>query len=398
VRSMSRSVHLTWDESFGEYDFGPHHPMTPQRVALTMRLARELGVLDRPNLAIHDAPVADDALLRLVHDEDYVATVRRVSADPRYPAFERGLGTEDNPVFTGMHEASARIVGASVQCARAVWSGHAEHAVNICGGLHHAMPDAASGFCVYNDVATAIAWLLEEGAERIAYVDVDVHHGDGVERVFWDDPRVLTASIHETGRALFPGTGWPEDIGGSAAPGTAVNVSLPAGTGDSGWLRAFHAIVPAVVEEFAPQVLVTQHGCDSHALDPLAHFALSIDAQRLSYSALHDLAHRHAGGRWIATGGGGYEIVDVVPRAWTHLLAEITGDPIDPATEVPQAWRDHVTALLGRVAPRRMTDGRTPTWRDWSDGYDPADAVDRAVTATRTAAFPASGIDVLFDL
>ncbi len=164
----------------------------------------------------------------------------------------------------------------------AVWTGGAEHAVNIAGGLHHAMPGAASGFCVYNDPAVAIAWLLEQGAERVAYVDVDVHHGDGVERAFWDEPRVLTVSVHESGRYLFPGTGFPDDAGGPGADGSAVNLALPPGTTDNAWLRAFHAVVPPLLEEFRPQVLVTQHGCDSHVLDPLAHLGLTVDGQRRS--------------------------------------------------------------------------------------------------------------------
>ena len=393
---MSRSVHLTWDESFTAYDFGPFHPMAPIRVDLTIRLARELGLLSRPNVSVRDAKVAGDDLLGLVHEAGYIQAVRRVSADPLHPDEARGLGTEDTPAFPGMHEASARVVGATVACAEAVWTGAADHGVNIAGGLHHAMPGAASGFCVYNDVSVAIAWLLANGAERVAYVDVDVHHGDGVERAFWDDDRVLTISIHETGRTLFPGSGWPEDTGGPRAKGSAVNLALPAGTGDSGWLRAFHAIVPPLLEEFRPQVLVTQSGCDSHFLDPLGHLTLSVDAQRESYAALHALAHRHTEGRWIATGGGGYEIVDVVPRAWTHLIAVAAGAPLDPTTEIPSAWRDHISALLGRTAPQRMTDGRAPSWRDLTEGYDPADPVDRAINATRNAAFPTHGI--LFDL
>ena len=222
------------------------------------------------------------------------------------------------------------------------------------------MPDRASGFCVYNDVAVAIRWLLANGAKKVAYVDVDVHHGDGVERIFWDDPRVLTVSLHETGQMLFPGTGFPADSGGPGAEGSAVNVALPPGTSDAGWLRAFHAVVPPLLREFAPDVLVTQQGCDSHRDDPLAHLALSVDGQRASYLALHDLAHEVADGRWVAFGGGGYAIVDVVPRAWTHLLAVVSGTPFDVAESTPPQWRDEVRARLGVLAPTRMTDGREP--------------------------------------
>jgi acetoin utilization protein AcuC len=274
-----------------------------------------------------------------------------------------------------------------------VWSGSVDHAANIAGGLHHAMPDRASGFCVYNDVAVAIRWLLDNGVKKVAYVDVDVHHGDGVETIFYDDPRVLTISLHETGQMLFPGTGFPADSGGPDALGSAVNVALPPGTSDAGWLRAFHAVVPALVREFEPEVLVTQQGCDSHRDDPLAHLTLSVDGQRASYQALHELAHEAAGGRWVAFGGGGYAIVDVVPRSWTHLLSVVSGRPLDVGLETPESWRSEVTGLLGVRAPSRMTDGRTPVYRDWAEGYDPDTWLDRAVQATRDAVFPWNGLD-----
>jgi acetoin utilization protein AcuC len=394
---MSTAVYVPWDDGLVAYDFGPGHPMAPLRVELAMRLAEELGLFELPNVTRGPVPVAGDDILRLVHTADYLAAVRAVSERPR-PAEEYGLGTEDDPVFAGMHDASARIVGASVAAAEAVWSGRADHGINLAGGLHHAMPGAASGFCVYNDCAVAIAWLLREGAERVAYVDVDVHHGDGVQQIFWDDPRVLTISLHESGRALFPGTGYPEETGGRAAEGSAVNVALPPGTGDNGWLRAFEAVVPPLVAEFAPQVLVSQQGCDTHFLDPLAHLTLSVDGQRVTYAALHELAHRDAGGRWVAFGGGGYEIVDVVPRAWAHLVAEAAGHPLDGATPTPPGWRAYVQARLGRVPPARMTDGREPAPKSWANGYDPGDWLDRCIMATRNAVFPAHGLDPMLDL
>mgnify|MGYP003908263065 FL=1 len=384
---MSKAVRIVWDDALTSYDFGPGHPMAPVRVALTMGLARELGLLSGVDVA-GCRPATDEELL-MVHSRDYVAAVKEASATGR-PALAHGIGTEDNPAFLGVHEASALIAGASLAAARAVWSGEAEHAINVAGGLHHAMPGMASGFCIYNDVALAIQWLLDQGASRVAYVDVDVHHGDGVQAMFYDDPRVLTISLHESPRTLFPWTGYPHETG---ADGTAVNVALPIGCGDTGWLRAFHAIVPPLLREFRPDVLVSQHGCDTHALDPLAHLMLSLDGQRRTYAALHELAHETAGGRWIATGGGGYEVVRVVPRAWTHLIAEVAGASLDPLTPTPDTWRVMVKELTGEVPPLNMTDGRHPVWRDFADGYDPADPVDRAIMATRKAVFPYYALD-----
>ncbi|MDK1475403.1 acetoin utilization protein AcuC [Streptomyces sp. 549] len=387
---MSGGAQVMWDEAVTNYDFGPQHPMDPVRLALTMRLVEAFG-LDR-DARVVSAPPAGDATLRMVHHRDYVEAVKRASADPRSADGSYGLGTEDVPAFRNMHEASALIAGQSVSAAEAVWRGDVTHAVNFAGGLHHAMPGGASGFCVYNDAALAIARLLELGAERVAYVDIDVHHGDGVQAAFWDDPRVLTISLHEHPRVLFPGTGWPEECGAQGAEGMAVNVALPAGTADGGWLRALHSVVPDLLDSFRPSVLVTQHGADTHLDDPLAHLAVTVDAQRAAAEALHGWAHDFADGRWLALGGGGYAVVDVVPRTWTHLVAIAAGRPVPPATDTPDEWRHAVYARTMQKAPRRMTDGRDPEWRPWEDGYDPANALDQAVLATRRAAFPAHGL------
>ena len=326
---MAGSLTLVWDEALTKYDFGPGHPLAPVRVELTIALAREFGVLARAEVTMLTPAAAQMTELELVHDADYIDAVRQAGLDGRANG-RYGLGTPDNPVFAGMHEASALVAGATLAAARAVWRGETGHAANIAGGLHHAMRRSASGFCVYNDPAIAIRWMLAEGAERIAYVDLDVHHGDGVQAAFYDDPRVLTISLHEHPATLFPGTGLASEIGSGDGRGYAVNVALPAGTGDAGWLRAFDAVVPPLLRAFAPEVLVSQHGCDSHRLDPLANLELSVDAQRRAQLMMHDLAHEITGGKWLLTGGGGYELVQVVPRSWTHLLAVAAGEPIDP--------------------------------------------------------------------
>ncbi|WP_078966167.1 MULTISPECIES: acetoin utilization protein AcuC [unclassified Streptomyces] len=389
---MSGRALLMWDEAVTRYDFGSSHPMDPVRLALTMGLVRAYG-LDK-QVDVVAAPPAGDSTLRLVHRQDYVDAVRAASADPGSADASYGLGTMDDPAFAGMHEASALIAGQSVAAAEAVWAGEAAHAVNFAGGLHHAMPGGAAGFCIYNDAALAIARLLELGAERVAYVDVDVHHGDGVQAAFWEDPRVLTISLHEHPRLLFPGTGWPEETGADGAgEGSAVNVALPAGTGDEGWLRAFHSVVPELIADFRPQVLVTQHGADTHFEDPLAHLAVSLDAQRAVQAACHSLAHEYVeGAKWVALGGGGYAVVDVVPRSWTHLVGIAGHAPLDPESVIPASWRDEVFARTRQLGPARMTDGRTVSWRSWDAGYDPADRLDQAVLATRRAVFPLRGL------
>ncbi len=394
---MGGRAAIVCDDALLRYDFGPAHPMAPVRVDLTMRLARSLGVLDNPSVQLIAAPAARDEEIGLVHSPRYIDAVRRLSADPSGADLSHGLGTADDPVFEGMHDATARVVGATLQAARMVWRGTALHGVNVSGGLHHAMAASASGFCIYNDPAIAIAWLLASGAERIAYVDIDAHHGDGVQAAFYDDPRVLTISLHESPRTLFPGSGYSTETGGPGAVGSAVNVPLPPGTGDAGWLRAYHAVVPDLVRAFEPDILVSQHGCDSHMDDPLTHLMVSVDAQRAAHLALHDLAHEVCGGKWLATGGGGYAVYDVVPRTWTHLLAVAAGHPLDPSTAVPAEWVAHVADLTGgHRPPGKLTDGRLPEFVDWSAGYDPSSWLDRCVLETRNAVFPSHGLDALY--
>lgn len=377
------------------YDFGPTHPMNPVRLDLLMRLAEALGVLDHVEVVEPTPATADE--LRLVHSDDFVRAVRRCSTSASDSDLRHGLGTPDVPTFPDMHDVTSLIAGATLSAARDVWAGRTNHGFSPAGGLHHARPDASAGFCVYNDVAVAIADLLEQGAERVAYVDIDVHHGDGVEAAFAGDPRVLTISVHEGPRTLYPGTGWADDVGDGAGEGMAVNLPLPAGTGDDGWLRAIHSLVPHLLDAFSPEVLVTQHGCDSHLMDPLAHLAVTVDGQRMAAEALHRWAHEYAGGRWVATGGGGYALVDVVPRTWTLLMAELAGVPIAPDTPVPEEWRRYVSEHLGRTAPLHMTDGAEPVMTDWTGGYDPGDPLDQAILATRRAVFPHHGLDPLRD-
>ena len=350
---------LIWNNDRIHYDFGPQHPLKPIRVELTVELIRALGLTDLPGVATLPREPFDDGDVVRLHTPDYVAAVRRFSADPS-PAGDMhyGLGYGDNPVFAGMHEASLEVCGASVAAAKAVWEGRAVHAFNPAGGLHHAMPERAAGFCIYNDPGFAIDWLLGHGVERVAYIDVDTHHGDGVQALYYADPRVLTVSLHESGRYLFPGTGFPEEVGTGDGRGTSLNVPLaPATTGEV-WLEAFEAIVPLALDAFRPHVLVTQLGCDTHVTDPLAHLALTTDDYVQVAKRLHELAHRHCEGRWVALGGGGYQITSVVPRAWAIYFAELVGAELPH--EVPWSWL-HAAEEAGR---REGSEGPPTTFLD----------------------------------
>ena len=383
---MSPRAAVVWTPEFLSYKLSPDHPLNPVRIDLTMRLAGELGVLEGVDL-IEPAPATDGELER-VHASSYLAAVRSAPETGDDPA--HGLGTDDNPIFWGMHEASCLVCGGSLRAAREIAEGRADRAVNIAGGLHHAMRARASGFCVYNDCAVAISWLLDHGFDRIAYVDVDVHHGDGVQAAFYADPRVLTISLHQHPLTLWPGTGWPAELGSGDGEGYAVNVPLPPGTADTGWLRAFHAVVPSMLEAFRPQLLVTQCGADTHAEDPLAHLRLSVDGHRAIYRELRELAGRTAGGRWLAFGGGGYGLFRVVPRSWTHLLATVLDRDLDPDVPVPAAWTAYASRLTGRPLPTEMSDGADVAHEPWTEG---ADQVDVAVLEARRAVFPLHGLD-----
>jgi acetoin utilization protein AcuC len=366
------------------YDHGGGHPMRPERFLLTYRLIDDYGMVDGRRVQAAPARQATDHELALVHSPGYVEAVRGAGSGGARGLWEFGFGPPDNPVFPHMHEASARVAGATLVGAEAVLSGRAQHAFNPSGGLHHAMPARASGFCVYDDPAVAIAWLLARGVARVAYVDIDVHHGDGPQAIFFADPRVLTISLHQDGRTLFPGTGAVEEVGEGDAAGTSVNVPLPPLTGDDDWLRAFEEVVPPLVEAFRPEVLVTQLGCDSHHSDPLANLDLTTAAYRRAGALLHDLAHRACGGRWLATGGGGYQWARVVPRAWTAYFAEMAG--IELADELPAAWVERARAESGEAVPLRLADPPAGP-----SGGDP-EAVRATVDRVRALVFGAHGL------
>ena len=359
------------------YHFGAGHPMGPHRVDLAVQLARFLGLTELFDI-VEPPPASDDLLLR-VHTQDYLAALRSGRAHPH-----RGIGTPDQPLVPELPPVASRIVAASVAAAEAVWEGRTSRAVNLAGGLHHAARDRMSGFCMFNDAGIAIHRLLELGARRVVYLDLDAHHGDGVQDLFWDDPRVLTISIHESGLHLFPGTGHAGDIGGPAARGTAVNVALDQRTGDLEWLRAVHGIVPPLMQAFAPEIIVSQHGTDAHRSDPLADLDLSVDVMGRVYRTVGSWARRFAQGRWVALGGGGYN-VDAVARAWVLLLAAVADVSVDATVRMPRAGELFTSPTLGDPGAEELL-------RDYRPGMVLSERPSPALTATSRAVFPYWGL------
>lgn len=347
---------VVFSDAVLEYDFGPEHPLTPRRFGPSIELMQSLGA-ER----FVDPPLATDEQLGRLHSADYIGVVKAMGKDPWHPP-QAGIGPGDCPPFDGMHEASARVAGGSLRATEMILDGELKHAFNPGGGLHHAMAARASGFCIYNDPALAVA-LARDAGHRVLYVDLDVHHGDGVQALFWDDPQVLTFSIHESGRTLFPGTGSVTESGGTRAPGTAVNVPLEPYSGNASWLPIVGDLLPALAELFRPTFLVSQHGCDSHVYDPLAHLRLTTAAYREATVLLDRLAHERCDGRWLATGGGGYDAYRVVPRSWSLVwLAQAHRDvPVD----TDAGWRERWSAEAARY-------GQSPP----PDAFiDPADLV-----------------------
>jgi acetoin utilization protein AcuC len=361
----------------------------PLRRGLGIELMSAYGLLERPDVLRVDPPPATEAEVESIHAPAYVRAVRRYSAAPVLAAGPDAVawGLQpggDTPARAGMHEAALAVCGASLTAASLVWEGAVARA--FCpapAGLHHALANRASGFCVYNDCALAIRRLMDLGAERVAYVDIDAHHGDGVQWLFYEEPRVLTCSVHESGRFLYPGTGGLAERGAGAGEGTAVNVPLPPFAGDDAYLAAIEAVIVPAMRRFRPDVLITHQGADPHHADPLAHLEVTLDGLRRAYRLLGELAADAAGGRWIALAGGGYNI-DLLARAWTLQLAEMLG--AEPPDEIPAAWLELARTAAGHPFTERLRGDPGP-------GGDPA----RRAAADREAAAVVAQARALLD-
>lgn len=329
------TVELVYDAAFADYRFPLGHPMRPERFTLALELARAWGILDTLHIVGPEpASVAD---LTLAHTTDYVAHVMAASREPARADLAFGLGPGDTPAVAGIHDAAALVVGATIEALSAVVDGRARRAFNPAGGLHHAQRDRASGFCVYNDLVVAIERATRDHPGlRVAYVDIDAHHGDGVESAFIERDDVLTVSVHESGRFLFPGTGTRPLGGEGAGAGFALNVPLLPDAGDDEYLAAIDEVLAPAVRRFAPDVIVAQLGADSHAGDPLTHLLVTTPGFVEAVRRITALADEVCDGRLAATGGGGYQPFDVVPVMWASALAVLADLPVP--TTLPAEW------------------------------------------------------------
>ncbi|MFD1888076.1 acetoin utilization protein AcuC [Paenibacillus wenxiniae] len=330
------------------YVFRRDHPFDQRRLVMTMELLEQVQAL--PKEAIHIPPNSlDEQLLQRVHIPAYIETVKQLSVScPAEPyisqAGQYGLDDDETPFFEGMHHSAAAIAAGSVHAAELVMSGKAQHALHLGGGLHHALPQKGAGFCIYNDASIAIRHIRDQYGAKVLYIDTDVHHGDGVEMSFYTDPNVFTYSIHETGKFLFPGTGRVEERGEGEGFGCTINVPVEPYTEDDSWLECFSNVLQKVLECARPDVIVSQHGCDAHALDPLSHIHCSMRIYREMPKLIHRAAHDFCNGRWVALGGGGYDIWRVVPRAWSLLWLEMSQHALlheidhHPLLDLPSEW------------------------------------------------------------
>lgn len=330
---------VTVEDIARAYDFGSSHPLRPERVLLTYEHVKDLGLLDGRRVKEFPSRSATDDEIRAAHAAEFVQVVKDIDDDavPERAGYSYGLGTPDNPIFSNMHPASAAVCGASLTAGELVSSGQTLHSFNPAGGLHHARRSEASGFCIYNDPAVAIAKVLELQPDwRVMYLDVDVHHGDGVQWIFYDNPRVLTLSLHQSGRYLYPGTGFEDETGAGDSEGTSANIPLLPLTGNDDYLWALERLVTELGRAFRPHLLVTQLGADTHYGDPLANLGLTLAAYPRMARIIHGAVHDFAEGRWVATGGGGYQAETIVPVVWAVHFAEMCGRP----ELIPEEWLD----------------------------------------------------------
>jgi acetoin utilization protein AcuC len=371
---------LVHSQDWARFDYGPEHPLRMERLGLTWRLMEAYGLTTLPQVRVVAPDLAGEDALARFHAREYLEVLEASdSGQASARACRYGLGPGDNPVFPGIWEVARLAAGGSLLGARLIAEGEVTRAFHFAGGLHHALRDRASGFCYVNDPVLAILFLRSRGL-RVAYIDIDAHHGDGVQLAFYDDPNVLTISTHERGDRLFPGTGFVEEAGEREGIGYSVNLPLDVFTGSSIYLAAFEAVVPPIVAKFRPDVIVAQLGIDSHRTDPLTHLALDVQGFGRAVARILTLAPRV-----LALGGGGYDLENVA-RAWTVAWALI--NDVELPAELPPAFLEH--AAWFRFRSRSLWD--PPAAPDAERCLHAREYAERQVDAIRRLIFPHHGL------
>jgi len=372
---------FVYTDRLQDYDYGASHPLKMVRLRLTCELLKAYGVFGSEKARLVEAESCTRAEAESVHTPDYLDVLKAIDEDAvPNNAFRYGLGPGDNPIFRGVYAGSMLSTGASVQAARFVLEGR-HGAFNISGGLHHAMPGRASGFCYINDPAVAINALLDAG-QRVAYIDIDAHHGDGVQYVFYGTDRVLTISLHESGHYLFPGTGDPVDSGEGKGRGYSVNVPLLPGTGDEVFTHAFDEVVPPLVAAYKPDVIVAQLGCDTFESDPLTHLRLTTHGFTKMVRAINGF-----GIPWVGLGGGGYSVPNVA-RAWSLAYSIMAG--IELTDTLPQAYLDIFKE--GKLPYTRTLNDPEPTREKKTELQMERKFAEEVISVLRREVFPVHGI------
>ena len=310
---------LIYSGRFGDVTFGEDHPFKVLRYRLTYELMEELGLLRAPGVSVVEAPVIAEERLATFHRPAYLARLEEFGrSDVPRADFRFGLGDVENPVFPGMYDWARLGCGGTVEAVRQIVDLGCRTAFNMAGGCHHAQPARASGFSYLNDAVVGILEVVRRGL-RVAYVDLDGHHGDAVQQAFYDSDRVLTVSVHENGRDFYPHTGFVDEMGKGPGFGFAVNIPLLRHADDLVFEQAFTRGVLPVLEAFGPDVLITQMGVDGLRTDPLTRLEYTTRFVEFSARAFLD-----TGLPWVVLGGGGYDKVNVA-RCWALLWGTILG-------------------------------------------------------------------------
>lgn len=381
---MRGKLVFPYSDTLLDYEFKKDHPLKPDRLKLTYLLSEELGLLDKVDVIEPTSAVREE--LELFHSSEFIDAVED-SGTNNNPHPQFGLGTSDNPIFPLIHDTGARYVGATLDAMRGMMAGNS-NAFCISGGLHHAHQSEASGFCIYNDIAIAIKMLQKKRDAKVLYLDIDAHHGDGVQKAFYNSKDVMTISVHQTGRTLFPGTGFADEIGAAEGTGYSVNIPVIPGAGTPELIRVFEEVIIPMFASFEPDLLVTQLGVDGHFLDPLAHLTYTTHGYETILQKLKVMSSKTCDIGWLAVGGGGYHPVNVA-RLWSLFLAVMLKEKVP--NKIPDSFHEICATMGYEERPLLMRD-EDETVQMYVSREEVKLDVDRSIRRVKELVFPYHGL------